>query len=126
LFDAAMDLMVRHDIHYAQSGSVNIAYTTVGGGPIDVVMVPGFVSHLEVGFENPKLRRLAERIGSFARWIMFDRRGTGMADPVAVAPTLEKRMDDVRAVMDAVHSERAALFGFSEGAPKTTDESGCE
>jgi pimeloyl-ACP methyl ester carboxylesterase len=112
-----VELTVRHEIHYAQSGSVSIAFTTVGDGPIDVVMVPGYVSHLEVGFENPKLRRLADRIGSFARLIMFDRRGTGMSDPVAVAPTLEERMDDVRAVMDAVGSERAALFGFSEGAP---------
>jgi len=105
------------DVRYAQSDGTHVAFATVGSGPLDVVMVPGFVSHLEVCVENPKVRQLMDGIGSFARLIMFDRRGTGMSDPVTTAPTLEERMDDVRAVMDASGSERAALFGFSEGGP---------
>jgi class 3 adenylate cyclase len=102
---------------YARSGEVSIAYQVVGDGPIDIVYVPGFVSHVEITWENPTAARLIERLASFSRLIMFDKRGTGMSDPVADAPSLEVRMDDVRAVMDAVGSERAALLGVSEGAP---------
>src|SRR5437016_3063177 len=104
-------------IQYAKSGEVNIAYLAVGDGPIDVVIVPGYVSHLEIGFENPAIRQMSERLVKFARLIIFDKRGTGMSDPVDAAPTLEERMDDVRAVMDAAGSERAALIGVSEGGP---------
>jgi pimeloyl-ACP methyl ester carboxylesterase len=104
-------------IQYAKSGEVNIAYLAVGEGPIDVVIVPGYVSHLEIGFENPAIRKMSERLVNFARLIIFDKRGTGMSDPVDAAPTLEERMDDVRAVMDAAGSERAALIGVSEGGP---------
>ena len=100
---------------YAKSGSVNIAYQVVGEGPIDLVMVPGFVSHVEVSWERPKLAHLLTRLGSFARLIVFDKRGTGMSDPASSAPTMDERMDDIRAVMDAAGSERAALFGVSEG-----------
>jgi len=102
---------------YAKSGNLNIAYQVVGEGPIDLVYVPGWVSHVEETWEMPSLARFVGRLASFSRLILFDKRGTGMSDRVALdaLPTLEERMDDVRAVMDAVGSERAALFGFSEG-----------
>jgi class 3 adenylate cyclase len=89
----------------------------VGDGPVDLVHVPGWVSHVELAWELPELVRGFDRLSSFSRLILFDKRGTGMSDPVAAAnpPTLEQRMDDVRAVMDAVGSERAAVFGASEG-----------
>ncbi|GAF78085.1 unnamed protein product, partial [marine sediment metagenome] len=85
----------------------------------DLVFIPGFVSHLECGWEQPTYTRFFQRLASFSRLIMFDKRGTGLSDRVSVTelPTLEQRMDDVRAVMDAVGSERAALFGISEGSP---------
>jgi pimeloyl-ACP methyl ester carboxylesterase len=102
---------------YARSGEVHVAYQVVGDGPVDVIIVPGYVSHLEVFWENPGVRGLVERLARFARVIAFDKRGTGMSDPVAEVPTLEQRMDDVRAVMDAVDSENAVLFGISEGGP---------
>ena len=102
---------------YAKSGDVNIAYQVVGDGPLDLVLVPGHVSHVELGWEEPSYARFFQRLASFSRLIMFDKRGTGLSDRVSVTelPTLEQRMDDVRAVMDAVSSERAALLGFSEG-----------
>jgi len=103
-------------IRYAKSGDIHIAYMTIGDAPLDLVVVPGYISHLEIMFENPKLQRLGERLTRFARLIVFDKRGTGMSDPVPEVPTLEQRMDDVRAVMDAAGSERAALLGISEGA----------
>ena len=102
---------------YARSGDVSIAYQVVGDGPLDLVAVLGFATHLELQWEMPPLARFFERIGSFARLILFDKRGTGLSDPVAEVPTLEQRIDDVRAVMDAAGSERAALFGLSEGGP---------
>jgi class 3 adenylate cyclase len=102
---------------YARSGEVNIAYQVVGDRPIDLVYVPGWVSHVELAWDLPDLARGFERLASFARLILFDKRGTGMSDPVPAngLPPLEQRMDDVRAVMDAVGSERAAIFGASEG-----------
>jgi class 3 adenylate cyclase len=100
---------------YARSGDVNIAYQVVGDGPFDVVFVPPSTSHVELGWEVPTLRAVYEGISAFARLIVFDKRGTGMSDPVAGAPTLETRMDDVRAVMDAAGSDRAAIMGWSEG-----------
>jgi pimeloyl-ACP methyl ester carboxylesterase len=102
---------------YARSGDASIAYQVVGEGPIDVVLVLGFATHLELQWEAPPFASFFERIASFARLILFDKRGTGLSDPVAEAPTLEQRVDDVRAVMDAAGSERAALFGVSEGGP---------
>jgi class 3 adenylate cyclase len=106
--------------HYAKSGDVHVAYQIFGSGPTDLVFVPGFVSHIENYWEHPDLARWLLRLGSFARVIMFDKRGTGLSDPVPEVPSLDVRMDDVRAVMDAVGIERAAQFGISEGAPLTT------
>jgi class 3 adenylate cyclase len=104
---------------YAKSGDVNIAYQVIGEGPLDLVYVPGWVSHLDLNWEEPDYARFLERLASFSRLIMFDKRGTGLSDrvPVNALPTLEQRMDDVRAVMDATGSEQAALFGASEGGP---------
>jgi pimeloyl-ACP methyl ester carboxylesterase len=99
------------------SDGVHIAYQVSGEGPIDVVMVPGFVSHVEMNWEAPWFRRHYDEIGSYARLIRFDKRGTGLSDHTTSIPTLEQRMDDVRAVMDAAGSERAALYGLSEGGP---------
>ena len=104
------------ETRYAKSGDVHIAYQVTGSGSFDLVWVPGFVSHLEADWDNPARVRIFERLGSFCRLIRFDKRGTGLSDRVAI-PTLEQRMDDVRAVMDAVGSKQAALFGFSEGGP---------
>ncbi len=101
---------------YAKSGDVNIAFRVVGEGPPDLVYVPGWLSHIEMMWENPLLARFLGRLASFSRLIVIDKRGTGMSDRVAALPTLEQRMDDVRAVLDAVGSARAALFGHSEGA----------
>jgi DNA-binding SARP family transcriptional activator/pimeloyl-ACP methyl ester carboxylesterase len=102
---------------YAKSGDVNIAYQVVGDGPVDLVYVPGWVSHVELAWELPDLVLGFERLASFSRLILFDKRGTGMSDavPASELPTLEQRMDDVRAVMDAVGSKCAAIFGASEG-----------
>ncbi len=102
------------ETRYAKSGDVNIAYQVVGDGPFDLVHVPPFVSNLELQWEDPAERRYFERLASFSRLIMFDKRGTGLSDRVGVA-TLEERMDDLRAVMDAAGSERAAVYGGSEG-----------
>jgi pimeloyl-ACP methyl ester carboxylesterase/class 3 adenylate cyclase len=103
-------------VQYARSGDVYIAYQVVGSGPIDLVYVAGFVTHLGVLWEYPGYRRFVERLGTFARVLLFDKRGMGLSDRVQVA-TLEERMDDVRAVMDAAGSERAVLVGVSEGGP---------
>src|SRR2546423_9486432 len=102
---------------YARSGDASIAYQVIGEGPIDVVLVLGFATHLELQWDIPPFARFFERLGSFSRLIIFDKRGTGLSDPVSEAPTLEQRIDDVRAVMDAAGSEQAALFGVSEGGP---------
>jgi pimeloyl-ACP methyl ester carboxylesterase len=103
------------ETRYAKSGDINIAYQVVGDGPRDLVLVPGWVSNIEVFWEESGLARFLRRLASFSRLILFDKRGTGLSDRVADMPTLETRMDDVRAVMDAVGSERAALLGYSEG-----------
>src|SRR6188472_1299912 len=100
---------------YAKSDRVNVAYQVVGDGPHDVILVPGFVSHVEVAWEQPRLARFLGRLASFSRLIMFDKRGTGMSDPVQRPPSMDQRMDDIRAVMDAVGSQHATLFGISEG-----------
>ena len=102
---------------YAKSGDVNIAYQVVGDGPFDLVLVPGFVSHLENDWDEPRSAHFLRRLASFSRLIRFDKRGTGLSDRPAGLPDLETRMDDVRAVMEAVGSERSALFGYSEGGP---------
>ncbi len=105
------------ETRYAKSGEVHIAYQVVGEGPFDLVYVPGWVSNVEVLWQHPKATRYLERLASFSRLILFDKRGTGMSDRVAnnELPTLEQRMDDVRAVLDAAGSENAALLGHSEG-----------
>ena len=102
---------------YARSGNLHIAYQVVGQGPLDLVYVPGWVSHVELAWEEPTLARFLNRLASFSRLLVFDKRGTGLSDrvPLAELPPLEERMDDLRAVMDAAGSERAAVFGFSEG-----------
>jgi pimeloyl-ACP methyl ester carboxylesterase/DNA-binding winged helix-turn-helix (wHTH) protein len=105
------------DTHYARSGDVNIAYQVVGDGPFDLVFVMGWVSHLEFFWKEPSFARFLRRLASFSRLILFDKRGTGLSDRMSALPTLEERMDDVRAVMEAVGSERAALLGVSEGGP---------
>jgi pimeloyl-ACP methyl ester carboxylesterase len=102
---------------YAKSDGVSIAYQVSGSGPRDLVLVPGYVSNLELFWEEPMVARWRTRLGSFCRLIRFDKRGTGLSDRVTDMPSLEVRMDDVRAVMDAVGSERAALYGYSEGGP---------
>ena len=105
------------ETRYAKSGEIHIAYQVVGDGPLDLVLFPGFVSHLEYRWEDPGYSRLLGRLASFSRLITFDKRGTGLSDRTAGLDTLEQRMDDARAVMDAVGSSRAALFGWSEGGP---------
>jgi len=104
---------------YARSGDVNIAYQVIGDAPLDLIFVMGWVSHLEYFWREPSFARFLLRLASFSRLILFDKRGTGLSDrvPINQLPTLEQRMDDVRAVMDAVGSERAALCGVSEGGP---------
>jgi pimeloyl-ACP methyl ester carboxylesterase len=106
----------RPEVRYARSGDVNIAYQVSGKGPLDLVFVPGFVTHVELAWALPAFAPFLERLSSFSRLIRFDKRGTGMSDRVSGAPTLETRMDDMRAVMDAVGSRRAAFYGLSEGA----------
>ena len=105
------------ETQYTKSSGINIAYQVVGEGPLDLVYVPGWVSNVEECWEEPTHERFLRRLTRFSRLILFDKRGTGLSDPVPESklPTLEERMDDVRAVMDAAGSERAALFGFSEG-----------
>jgi class 3 adenylate cyclase/pimeloyl-ACP methyl ester carboxylesterase len=105
------------ETRYAKSGDTYIAYQVMGDGPFDLVLVPGFVSHLEMQLEQTLYANFMTRLASFCRLIRFDKRGTGLSDRFSAIPTLEERMDDVRAVMDAVGSTRAALLGFSEGGP---------
>jgi pimeloyl-ACP methyl ester carboxylesterase len=107
----------RPQTRYAQSGDAAIAYQVVGDGPIDVVLALGYATHLDMQWEAPMFARFFDRISSFSRLILFDKRGCGLSDPVSEVPTLEQRVDDVRAVMDAAGSERAAMIGISEGGP---------
>ena len=112
-------LAPKPETRYAQNGEVNIAYQVVGTGDLDIVFVMGWISHLEYFWEEPAFAAFLNRLASFSRLILFDKRGTGLSDrvPVHELPTLEQRMEDVHAVMDAVGSERAALVGVSEGGP---------
>jgi pimeloyl-ACP methyl ester carboxylesterase/class 3 adenylate cyclase len=105
------------ETRYAKSGDVHIAYQVVGDGPIDLVFVPGFVSNVEATWQQPARAAFFRRLASFSRLILFDKRGTGMSDRTSQIFTLEQRMEDVHAVMDAAGSKRAALFGLSEGGP---------
>ena len=104
------------DIKYARSGDVHIAYRVFGDGPRDIVLIPGTVSHVELYWEFPVNQYLLKRLTSFARVIVFDKRGQGLSDRVA-EQTLEERIGDVRAVMDAAGSDRATIYGWSEGGP---------
>lgn len=102
---------------YAASGDLNIAYQVIGDGPIDIILVPGVVSHVEFLHEMPGYTAFLRRLTSFARVVTFDKRGQGLSDRMSGAPSLEQRMDDVRAIMDGIGSQRAVLLGFSEGCP---------
>ena len=108
---------MRPQTRYASSGGISIAYQVLGSGPFDLVLVHGWVSHLDMQWDEPHLAAFLSRLASFARLIILDKRGTGLSDRVALTelPTLEQRMDDLRAVMDAADSEKATLFGISEG-----------
>ena len=106
---------MRPKTRYAKCGDLNIAYQVIGDGPLDIIYVPGWVSNLDYGWMYPRMAHVFERLTSFARLILFDKRGTGLSDRNVGFPTLEDRMEDVHAVMDAVGSERAALVGTSEG-----------
>ena len=105
------------ETRYTRSGDLNIAYQVVGNGPRDLVYVPGWISNIELAWEEPSHAHVLERLARFSRLILFDKRGTGLSDPVSLdrLPPLEERMDDVRAVLDAVGSRQTAVFGFSEG-----------
>ncbi len=105
------------ETRYARSGDIHIAYQVVGDGPFDLLFVPGFVSHLEANWDDPNIAAMLGRLARFSRLILFDKRGTGLSDRGSLNFTLEQRMEDVRAVLDAVGSQRAALFGISEGGP---------
>jgi class 3 adenylate cyclase len=111
---------VTHETLYARSGDVSIAYQVAGGGDRDIVLVPPFVSHVELGWTVPPQAAFYHHLSTFGRLILFDKRGTGMSDRVSGTPSLETRMDDLRAVMDAVGSEQAAVLGLSEGGPMST------
>jgi len=100
---------------YARSGDLHIAFQVFGDADLDLVLVRGYATHMDLSWEWPEFRRMIDRLAGFARVILFDKRGTGLSDPVEDVPSLEHRMDDVRAVMDAARSDRAALWGFSEG-----------
>jgi alpha/beta hydrolase fold len=103
------------ETRYARSGEVHIAYQTVGSGSVDLILLPGAFSHVEHQWEEPSFARFLRRLASFSRLIVLDVRGTGLSDRAAELPTLEEQIDDVLAVLDAVGSERAALFGLSQG-----------
>ena len=109
------DCGVLPSTRYARSGDLSIAYQVVGEGPFDLVIAPGFISHLDWNWQEPSLRAFLERLAGFSRLILFDKRGTGLSDPVPGPATFEERTDDLRAVMDATGSERAAVMGVSEG-----------
>jgi class 3 adenylate cyclase len=102
---------------YAKSGDGSIAYQVLGEGPLDVVFIPGFVSNVEFYWELPTTTRIFERLASFSRVVLWDKRGTGLSDPIDHVPTLDERVDDLKALMNTVESERAAFFGVSEGGP---------
>lgn len=109
--------MTRPETRYVKSGDVHIAYQVIGNGPIDVVFVPGFVSNVDAVWDFPEHANFYRRLASFCRLIIFDKRGTGMSDRTSQIFSLEQRMADVQAIMDEVGSQRAALFGISEGGP---------
>lgn len=104
------------ETRYTRSGEVAIADQVFGDGPVDLLLAPGFVSHCEVLWEHPDVAHGFERLGSFGRVLLFDKREQGLSDRLGRPPTIEEMVDDMRAVLDAVGSERCAVFGISEGA----------
>ena len=106
---------MRPEVRYAQSGDVSVAYQIVSDGPIDLIFCPGFISHLEHEWEEPRWARFITGLSSFSRLIKFDKRGTGLSDRGVRLPNLDERMDDIRAVADAADSKRVVLLGISEG-----------
>jgi class 3 adenylate cyclase len=112
-----MNDFVLPETRYAQSGDISIAYQVMGDGPVDIIMIPGLFTHVEFMHELPGYTAFLRRMSAYARVVTLDKRGQGLSDRIVGAPTLEERMDDVRAVMDAIGSRRAVLFGFSEGCP---------
>jgi pimeloyl-ACP methyl ester carboxylesterase len=105
------------ETRYVDSGGVKIAYQVIGDGPRDLVIVPGFVSNLDMQWADPGMTRFSERLASFSRLVMYDKAGTGLSDPVLAVPTLEQRMEDLHAVLDAAGAARPVLLGISEGGP---------
>jgi pimeloyl-ACP methyl ester carboxylesterase len=105
------------ETRYAKGPGGNVAYQVVGDGPVDLVIVPGWLSHVDLMWGDPGWAKFVGELASFARVVLYDKRGTGLSDPVDGVPTLESRADDLRAVLDAAGSKRAALFGYSEGGP---------
>src|SRR5215831_6862169 len=105
------------ETRYALSGDVSIAYQVMGHGPVDIIVVPGLFSHVEFLHEMPGYTAFLRRLRNYARVVTFDKRGQGLSDRISGAPSLEQRVDDVRALMDAIDSRRVVLFGFSEGCP---------
>src|SRR5665647_508294 len=103
------------ETRYALSGDVNIAYQVMGAGPVDLILVPGVVSHVEFLHETDGYTAFLRRLSTFARVVTFDKRGQGLSDRVSGAPSLEQRMDDLRAIMEAIDSQHAVIIGFSEG-----------
>jgi class 3 adenylate cyclase/pimeloyl-ACP methyl ester carboxylesterase len=103
------------EVHYAKSGNVHIAYAVAGKGPVDLVVAPGWVSNVAAAWTSPPHRYFYTRLSAFCRLFLFDKRGTGMSDRDVAVPTMEERMDDLRAVMDAVGVRKTAIFGISEG-----------
>ncbi|WP_246811664.1 alpha/beta fold hydrolase [Mesorhizobium silamurunense] len=108
---------LRPPTHYVKSAGINIAYQVTGDGPIDMIYVPGWVSNLDLAWASPRFSHVLQRLGTFCRLIRMDKRGTGLSDRNVGLPTMEERMEDVRAVLDAVGSKRTVLFGSSEGGP---------
>lgn len=107
-------------VRYTRSGEINLAYQVIGSGPVDIALCMGSYSHLDVLWESAQFTRLFERVGEFARLLLFDRRGVGLSDRLAEPQTLEQRNDDIRAVLDAAGSERAFILGLSEGGNMAT------
>ena len=108
------------EVRYARVGSVHVAYQVVGEGPIDIVVAPGFISHLDLQWTMPTYTSFIERLAAFGRVILFDKRGTGLSDPSPDAVRFDQRVEDITAVMSSAGSERAILFGMSEGGPLAT------
>src|SRR5262249_9890383 len=110
-------MSARPATRYARSGEAHGADPVTGWGLIDLILTPGFMSHLDLQWESVAYRRFVRQLAGFARVIRYDKRGTGLSDPVAAVPTLEQRADDLCAVLDAVGSARAVVLGYSEGGP---------